>query len=184
MTIIAYVGCGVALLCAALVITRRNAMHAMLYLVVMLLALALVFFALGAPFVAALQVIIYAGAIMVLFLFVVMILNLGRPGERQERGWLSVAVWAPPTALTALLIGLSAYALAAMGEARAVAGEVPPRQVGLALFREYALAAELASFVLLAGLIAAIHLAPPPREDVPQRAPAPGETVVEEGVGE
>ena len=173
MTIVVYVGCGIALLCAALVITRRNAMHAMLYLVLMLLALALVFFALGAPFVAALQVIIYAGAIMVLFLFVVMILNLGRPGERQERGWLSVAVWAPPTALTAVLLGLAAYVLTSIGATRAIAGEVGPKQVGMALFREYAIAVELASFVLLAGLIAAIHLAPPPREDVPEPAAPP-----------
>jgi NADH-quinone oxidoreductase subunit J len=51
-------------------ITRLNAMHALLYLMVSLLAVAVVFFTLGAPFVAALEVIIYAGAIMVLFIFV------------------------------------------------------------------------------------------------------------------
>ena len=61
-------------------------MHALLYLIVSLLAVALVFFTLGAPFVAALEVIIYAGAIMVLFVFVVMMLNLGaRAVAREER---------------------------------------------------------------------------------------------------
>ena len=59
-----------------------NAVHALLYLVVSLLAVAVVFFTLGAPFVAALEVIIYAGAIMVLFVFVVMMLNLGDARHR------------------------------------------------------------------------------------------------------
>ena len=60
-------------------------MHALLYLIVSLLAVAVVFFTLGAPFVAALEVIIYAGAIMVLFVFVVMMLNLGQDAERTKR---------------------------------------------------------------------------------------------------
>ena len=60
-----------------MMITRLNAVHALLYLIVSLLAVAVVFYTLGAPFVAALEVIIYAGAIMVLFVFVVMMLNLG-----------------------------------------------------------------------------------------------------------
>ncbi len=69
-----------------MVITRTNAVHALLYLIVSLLAVAVIFFALGAPFVAALEVIIYAGAIMVLFVFVVMMLNLRRARrEREER---------------------------------------------------------------------------------------------------
>ena len=64
-----------------LVITAKVTLHALLYLVVSLLAVAVVFFALAAPFVAALEVIIYAGAIMVLFVFVVMMLT---PGESAE----------------------------------------------------------------------------------------------------
>ena len=68
-------------------ITRLNAVHALLYLVVSLLAVAMVFFILGAPFVAALEVIIYAGAIMVLFIFVMMMLNIGdRATELNGRG--------------------------------------------------------------------------------------------------
>ena len=63
-------------------------MHALLYLVVSLLSVALIFFMLGAPFAAALEVIVYAGAIMVLFVFVVMMLNLGPQTAAQERQWL------------------------------------------------------------------------------------------------
>ena len=75
-----------------MVITRRNAVHALLYLVVSLLAVAVVFFMLGAPFVAALEVIIYAGAIMVLFVFVVMLLNLGAPRSSSSSAWPAVDV--------------------------------------------------------------------------------------------
>ena len=63
--------------------------HALLYLITSLLALSAVFFALGAYFAGALEIIVYAGAIMVLFVFVVMMLNLGRAVVDRERKWLS-----------------------------------------------------------------------------------------------
>lgn len=75
----------VTLLGAIMVITRQVAVHAVLYLVVTLLGLATVFALLGAPFAAALEVIIYAGAIMVLFVFVIMMLNLGQSDRERER---------------------------------------------------------------------------------------------------
>ena len=84
-----------------LVITQHNAVHALLYLIVSLLAVAVIFFTLGAPFVAALEVIIYAGAIMVLFVFVVMMLNSGRATVEQERGWLSPGSLDRPGSLAA-----------------------------------------------------------------------------------
>ena len=77
-------------------LTRLNAVHALLYLVVSLLAVAVVFYAFGAPFVAALEVIIYAGAIMVLFVFVVMMLNFGQSATATERSWLTPAMWIGP----------------------------------------------------------------------------------------
>ena len=77
MEVAFYIAAIVAIVSTVLTITRLNAVHALLYLIVSLLAVAVVFYALGAPFVAALEVIIYAGAIMVLFVFVVMMLNLG-----------------------------------------------------------------------------------------------------------
>ena len=65
----------------------------------------MIFFTLGAPFIAALEVIIYAGAIMVVFVFVVMMLNLGAQAVAQERQWLSPGMWIAPGILTAILIG-------------------------------------------------------------------------------
>ena len=73
-----YLSGAVAVAATLMVITRASAVHALLYLIVSLLAVAIVFFVLGAPFVAALEVIIYAGAVMVLFVFVIMMLNLGK----------------------------------------------------------------------------------------------------------
>ena len=80
-----YVASAVALFATTMVISNTNPVHALLYLVVSLLAIAMVFFTLGAPFAGVLEVIIYAGAIMVLFVFVVMMLNLGQRTVEQER---------------------------------------------------------------------------------------------------
>ena len=99
MTIAFYIAAAVAVLSTAMVITRAEAVHALLYLIVSLLAAAVAFFVLGAPFVAALEVIVYAGAIMVLFVFVVMLLNLGPKTAEQERKWIEPSVWIGPTIL-------------------------------------------------------------------------------------
>ncbi len=152
-----YICALVALLATLGVVTNARPVHALLYLVVSLLAVAGVFFALGAPFAGALEVIVYAGAIMVLFVFVVMMLNLGSETIAQERAWLKPRAWAGPTLLAALLLGALLRAIAgATGGAGAT--EVGPKAVGTALFGPYVLAVELASLLLLGALVAAYHL--------------------------
>jgi NADH-quinone oxidoreductase subunit J len=155
MTFAFYFAALIALVATAMVITRLNAVHALLYLVVSLLAVAVCFFALGAPFAAALEAIIYAGAIMVLFVFVVMILNLGPEQAVQERRWLTPGNWGGPLLLTALL--LVEITLLLTGRETPV-GAVDARQVGIALYGPYLLAVELASLLLLGGLVAAYHI--------------------------
>jgi NADH-quinone oxidoreductase subunit J len=91
-----YLSAAVAVAATLMVVTRASAVHALLYLIVSLLAVAVVFFVLGAPFVAALEVIIYAGAVMVLFVFVIMMLNLGKAAAAKEREWLSPGMWVGP----------------------------------------------------------------------------------------
>src|ERR687892_734134 len=86
-----------------MVITRLNAVHALLYLIVSFLSVALILYILGAPFIAALEVIIYAGAIVVLFVFVVMMLNLGPQAIEQERHWLAARMWRGPAILATIL---------------------------------------------------------------------------------
>jgi NADH-quinone oxidoreductase subunit J len=156
MNTVFYISATVAIISTVMVITRLNTVHALLYFIVSLLSVALIFFVLGAPFVAALEVIIYAGAIMVLFVFVVMMLNLGPQAVKQEREWFSPRMWLGPVILAIILIIELIYLLARY-QGRP-AGIVGPKQVGIALFGPYLLGVELASILLLAGLIGAYHL--------------------------
>ena len=99
-----YVSGSVAVLASLLVVTNKNAVHALLYLVVSLLALAMCFYLLGAPFAAALQIIVYAGAIMVLFVFAVMIFNINQTDIDRESQWLTWQSWVGPTLLVMILL--------------------------------------------------------------------------------
>lgn len=146
----------IATLCA---ISNYNPVHALLYLIVSLLAVAMVFFSIGAPFAGILEVIIYAGAIMVLFVFVVMMLNLGKATVDQERRWLMPRTWIGPGVLSLALLLELIWVLSGFGAHDSVGGQtVGAVEVGVALFGPYVLAVELASMLLLAGLIAAFHL--------------------------
>ena len=91
MNVLFYIAACIAVISTLMVIIQLNPVHALLYLVVSLLSIALIFLLLGAPFAAALEVIVYAGAIMVLFVFVVMMLNLGPQSRGEERRWLPLA---------------------------------------------------------------------------------------------
>jgi NADH-quinone oxidoreductase subunit J len=161
MNFLFYISAVVAALSTFMVITRKNAVHALLYLIVSLLAVALVFFSLGAPFAAALEVIIYAGAIMVLFVFVIMMLNLGTEATKQESEWLTPGIWLGPSVLAMVLAAELIYILMTGLVLTSTAGIIGPRQVGIALFGPYVLGVELASMLLLAGLIGAYHLGRP-----------------------
>ncbi|MCG8147215.1 NADH-quinone oxidoreductase subunit J [Moraxella sp. PS-22] len=155
----------VAILASLRVITRTNPVHALLNMIVTLLALSGIFFALGAPFAGALEIIVYAGAIMVLFVFVVMMLNLGTQSTLEEESWLASSAWAVPAGL-AFIVGLTLFSLIGMkhgfeGIMPAFIGVEPvtAKMIGAKLFTEYLLLVEIAGFLLLAGLVAAYHLA-------------------------
>ena len=159
MTVVFIISALVAIFSTLMVITRRNIVHALLYLIVSLLAVALIFFSLGAPFVAALEIIVYAGAIIVLFIFVVMMLNLGPRATEQESQWLRPGMWIGPAILAVILIAELVYTILTGENGHLTGGEsVPPKQVGIALFGPYLLGVELASILLLAGLVGAYHL--------------------------
>jgi len=115
----------------------------------------------GAPFAGALEIIVYAGAIMVLFVFVVMMLNLGQQTVEQESKWLNSSAWAYP-ALMSFLMGLVLVWMLASdySSTPAVMGTeiVGPKEVGQALFTHYLLLVEVAAMLLLAALVAAFHL--------------------------
>jgi NADH-quinone oxidoreductase subunit J len=158
MNITFYICAAIAIASTVMTITRLNAVHALLYFIVSLLAVGVIFFVLGAPFVAALIVIINAGAIMVLFVFVIMMLNLGPHTTELEKSWLNPRMWIGPAILAAVLIIELVYALISYSGKSAEAEVVSAKQVGIALFGPYLLAVELASILLLAGLLGAYHL--------------------------
>jgi NADH-quinone oxidoreductase subunit J len=158
MHLVFYVASAVAVAATIAALTRLNAVHALLYLIVSLLAVAVVFYTLGAPFVAALEVIVYAGAIMVLFIFVVMMLNLGKRAVASERELLTPGIWGGPAVLAAILLAEVLYVLLRRGALPVLAGEIGPKQVGISLFGPYVLGVELASLLLLSGLVGARHL--------------------------
>lgn len=157
MVIAFYLASAVALIAAVMAVSRRNAFHALLYVVVSLLAVAVIFLTVGAPFAAALEIIVYAGAIIVLFVFVVMMLNLGPSAVRREDGFLTPAMWIGPGGLAVILLVELVVILTRSGTAAADAG-VGPREVSLSLFGPYLIGVELASFLLLAGLVGAAYL--------------------------
>lgn len=165
MAVAFYVAGAIAIAATIMVIVGLSAVHALLYLIVSLLAVAVAFYVLGAPFAAALEVIVYAGAIMVLFVFVMMMLNLGRAATAQERAWLAPAMWVGPAILSALLLAELIYITARGGVVFSGASVVDGKQVGIVLFGPYLLGVELASMLLLAGLVGAYHIGWRDRKD-------------------
>jgi len=154
-----YLAAGVAVAATFRVITHTDPVHALLYLIVSLLAVSMCFFALGAPFAGVLEIIVYAGAIMVLFVFVVMMLNLGPTVVEQERRWLRPGIWVGPSILSLALLAQLLYVLflepsnAPLGTAT-----VSAKDVGVSLFGPYLLVVELSAMLLLGALVAAYHL--------------------------
>ena len=158
MMMLFYSAAAIAVIATLAVISSANVVHALVYLIISLLSVAVIFFVLGAPFAAMLEAIVYAGAIMVLFLFVMMMLNLGQATEDQEKAWMKPTLWIGPGLLTAVLFIQLAGVLLTQEHALAPV-EVGVLDISLLLFGPWLLAVELASMLLLAGLIAAYHLA-------------------------
>lgn len=152
-----YIASAVALFATVFALTRINAAHALIYLIVSLLAVAVIFFLLGAPFAAALEIVIYAGAIMVLFVFVIMMLNLGEKGDERERQTMHPAVWIGPAILSTILL-VEMIVMLSKIESQQSGVLISAKQVGLTLFGPYVLAVEIASMLLLAGLVGAYHV--------------------------
>jgi len=158
----------VAVIATILAITRTIAVHALLYLIVSLLAVAVAFYTMGAPLVAALEVIIYAGAIVVLFVFVVMMLNLGAQDRETERRWLAGRAWIGPVILSALLLVEVIYLIIRAPIPATMSSISTPKQIGMALYGPYLLGVELASMLLLGAIVGACHLGQASRREARQ----------------
>jgi NADH-quinone oxidoreductase subunit J len=158
MNYIFYISASIAILATIMVITRHNMVHALLYLIVSFIAMAVIFYSLGAPFAAALEVIIYAGAIVVLIIFVIMLLNLKEESTVQEKRWMTPDIWIGPVILSAILLVEVTYILFSMGTADTLSGMVDSRAVGVALYGHYIIGVELSGMLLTAGIVGAYHL--------------------------
>ena len=165
----------VAVTGAVLVVTARQPVHAALALVGTLLSVAVAYVLLDAHFLAAIQVIVYAGAVMVLFLFVIMLLNVERQPPSARWRWLR------PTAYGVGLLALVGVAATvidqrqAAPEAAAVAEVLQggsAERIGAVLFSDYLLAFHLVAVLLLTGIIGAVSLVQ--RADAPEAAASSG----------
>ncbi|MEO6902752.1 MAG: NADH-quinone oxidoreductase subunit J [Bacteroidia bacterium] len=159
MNIAFYIASVLAIISTLLAITGKNAVHALLYFITSLLSVSVVFFVLGAAFIAALEVMIYAGAIMVLFVFVMMMMNMGADGVKKERALTTPSMWIGPSIISLLLFLEMFYILTNQTSQSITMLEVQPDAVGKLLFSKYIIVVELAAFLLTAGIIGAYHLA-------------------------
>ncbi len=150
---------------ALLAVTRRNPVHSMLWVLALFLHVAGIFLLLGAEFLAAVQVIVYAGAILMFYLFVLMVVDL--PGEeagpRFGKHWPLAAAVGLSFAALAWLASVDIPVRGALAPAvKRIATEGPPagslEEVGLALFGPFALPVEMASLILLAAIVGAVVL--------------------------
>lgn len=170
-----------SLVASLLVVTRRNPVYGAMYLVLFFIAISLDFLILRAPFLAVIQVLVYAGAIMVLYLFVIMLLSL-KPEELREevtRGRKALAAL-----LSGGLFGLLAWAVVTspkVGAAPSLTGALPApglarvgstRHMGEELFQRQVLPFELTSILILAAIIGAIYLTKRRRAETPLPRPA------------
>jgi len=155
-----YLLSALAVVGGVLVITRRNPVHSALSLILTLLALAGLYLMLYAPFVAGVQIILYAGGIMVLFLFVIMLVNLERNQKEEQfnKTWLVGLVAA--VALGTLFVIVYAKGQALFPERLAQLPEAQnTQQVAVLLYRDYMFSFEIASLLLLVAIIGAVVMA-------------------------
>lgn len=154
-----YIIAAVIVAATAVAITRRNMVHAVVYLIVSFFGTAMIFYFFGAPLLAALEVIIYAGAIMVLFLFVVMMVKVDSPGEvlLPARQWIPAAVFGSIYLVIGFLMVFETRGTdASLGMLTA-----SPREFALYVLQKHWFSIEVISLLLLLALVGALHLGKP-----------------------
>jgi NADH-quinone oxidoreductase subunit J len=152
----------VMIVLSLVIITRRNPIHSILWMLLLFFHVAGLYLFLNAEFLAAVQMILYAGAILVLFLFVIMMLNLKREVtvERFSGEW-PIAVFVGSTMLVLVFLALATLTHGPLGPytIEAVQAETHAREVGRVLYTEFLFPFEIASLILLVAVVGAIVLA-------------------------
>ena len=157
-----YILAAIVLAATGMAVTRRNPVHAVLYLVVSFFGTALLFYLLGAPLLAALEVIIYAGAIMVLFLFIIMTIKI----KHSESDLPAALKWTFPVVMAVVCVALAGLLLFLTPDSGAKLrfAMAAPVEFGYFLFKHYWYPVEIASFLLFVGLVGAFYLGRNARE--------------------
>lgn len=159
MVLLFYIFATLAVIAAISVVAQRTPIYSALSLIVVLGSLAVVYLLLGAEFIAVIQVIVYAGAIMVLFVIVIMLLNAGRegPGQRSRMAhWLG----APLVAAFLAEVLFAVWRQFPVGSTRPAASlDAGPATIGHLLFRSYVLPFEVTSILILVAILGAVVLA-------------------------
>jgi NADH-quinone oxidoreductase subunit J len=154
-----FVLAGLAVIGAVSLILQKHPIHSALSLIVVMVALAGLYLLLGAEFVAAVQIIVYGGAIMVLFVFVIMLLNAGA----EEHTSLSKMAGVPGLLLVVALAGFVAATVARSTENVQAASQsgtlAPTKEISIMLFRDFVYPFELTSFLILVAILGATMLA-------------------------
>ena len=152
-------------------ITRRNPVHAVVYLIIAFFGTAMLFYLLGAPLLAALEVIIYAGGIMVLFIFIIMTIRLT---EWESRPAIS-GQWILPLVLFVVSLAIGAILIVADPNTGAPlpAAMASPQDFGRFLFERYWFPVEIASYLLFVGLVGAYYLG---KQEHPSQTPQSKDT--------
>ncbi|MBI4463643.1 MAG: NADH-quinone oxidoreductase subunit J [Acidobacteria bacterium] len=160
-TLFFYLLAVVILVSAVLTITRRNAVHSAIWLIATLMGVAGLYLHLQAEFLAAVQVLLYIGGIMVLFLFVIMLVNLDEAAkQRQFNRQSSVAILCVGVLLAELAYLLwKGEAAFEFGEVQGVGLQPNTQLIAMALYRDYLLPFEIASVLLLVAIIGAVVMA-------------------------
>ena len=153
-SIIFYILAILILVTTAMAITRRNLVHAVIYLIFSFFGSAMLFYLFGAPFLAVLEVIIYAGAIMVLFLFVVIMMKADTGDERlfALRQWLPVAIFG----LVYIAIGMGIITTEPNSRITLKTARAAPKEFGQFIFENHWLSIEIVSLLLLVVLAGAL----------------------------
>jgi NADH-quinone oxidoreductase subunit J len=150
-----------SIICALLVVFSKNPVHSVLYLVMTFFAIACHYIILNAQFLFAVQVIVYAGAIMVLFLYVIMLLNLNYESEPHKSNFLKLAATICAGSLMVILVA-SLKGTGSMPPSGAMSADFGSvKNLGRVLFTEYLFPFEVSSVLLLASMVGAVMLGKP-----------------------
>ena len=147
----------VSILCALMVVVSKSPVHSVLYLILTFFTIAGHFVLLNAQFLAAVHIIVYAGAIMVLFLYVIMMLNLNAVTEPHKSNWTKIAATITGGLLMIVLIGALRSSADSM-----VASSAPPigmiKSLGKTLYNDFTLPFEISSVLFLVSMVGAVML--------------------------